>query len=124
MTMKVFGFACTAIVAALTPVAALADDPMDPVMRSAAARERDREIIRGLNQRELARVRERDAGYAAGWRTWREPSADAGYAARSADHRRALDAYERDRAQYDSQVAAWRSAVAACRAGDYAACDR
>lgn len=31
--------------------------------------------------------------------------------------------YTRDRAQYDRNMAAWRRAVDACRAGDYSACD-
>lgn len=40
------------------PGVALADDPYDPSMRTQGARERDRAIIRKLNQQELARVRE------------------------------------------------------------------
>ncbi len=99
-----------ALIAAMVPAVAQADDPNDPAMRSAAARARDRAIIRQLNLREAARVRERDAGYAQGWREWR--SAQAG----NAD-------YARDRAQYERDMARWRRAVAACRAGDYSACD-
>ena len=56
----------------LASSAALADDPNDPAMRNAAARARDREIIRQLNLTELHRVKERDARYAKQWREWRE----------------------------------------------------
>lgn len=118
---------CAAIAAVMVPAAALADDPNDPTMRSAAARARDREIIRQLNLQELAKVRERDARYAQGWRAWRGEGSnrgtDATYNPGSRDHERDLDRYARDRAQYDRQMAGWRRAVAACRAGDYSACD-
>ena len=116
---------CTALVAALMPAVALADDPNDPTMRSAAARARDREIIRQLNLQELARVRERDARYAEGWRAARDASgrANAEYSERSRDYDRAMADHARDRARYERQMAEWRRAVAACRAGDYAACN-
>jgi hypothetical protein len=108
--MKISPFVCAAIVAALMPAAAFADDRNDPTMRNSEARARDRETTRNLNQQALSRARARDAGYAEGWRAYKnKPAADAAYA--------------RDRAQYDRQMAAWRSAVAACRAGDYSACD-
>ncbi len=80
-----------------------ADDPHDPAMRSKAARARDHAIIRQLNLRELHRVRERDA-------RWARENAQ-----RRADHDLAMDRYRRD-------MAAWRRAVAACRAGDHRAC--
>lgn len=110
---------CAALVAAMMPAAAWADDPNDPAMRSAAARARDRAIIRQLNLQEAARVRERDARYAEGWRAYQE--ADRDYS--SSDQRRAMNDYARDRAQYERDMARWRRAVAACRAGDYSACD-
>lgn len=116
--MRGYPLICAALVAALMPVAALADDPNDPAMRSAAARARDREIIRQLNLREAAMVRERDARYAKGWREHGE------YAARQQSHRRALADYAESRAQYERDMAAWRRNVAACRAGHYSACDR
>ena len=76
-------------------------------MRSAAARERDRATIRRLNLEQLARVRERDAGYAEGWRAYRERhSGDAARRPAQAERDRA----ERDRAEH-------RRAAAACRAG-------
>ena len=56
----------------LVSSAALADDPNDPAMRTAAARARDREIIRQLNLAELRKVKARDAGLAKQWRAWRE----------------------------------------------------
>ena len=110
-----------ALAAAMLPVAAQADDPRDPSMRSAAARARDKAIIRQLNREELARVRRRDARYAEGWRAWRE---NGGNAARSREHRRAMANHAQRRAQYERDMAAWRRAVAACRAGDYSACER
>lgn len=119
--MRVNLFVCAALLAAVAPAAALADDPNDPAMRSAAARARDRAIIRQLNLQEGARVRERDARYAQGWRAYADDRA--GYSARARDHDRARSDYARDRAQYERDMAAWRRAVAACRAGDYSACD-
>jgi hypothetical protein len=106
---------CAAIVAAV-PAVALADDPNDPAMRTAAARARDRELTRQLNLQEIERVRQRDARYARGSR-----------AARNNAHSRAyqddMANYARDRAQYEREMAQWRRAVASCRAGDYSACD-
>lgn len=77
---------------------ARADDPHDPTMRSAAARARDHAVIRGMNLRELAKVRARDAEFA----------------------RRA----QRRRARYEQELAEWRHAARACRAGDYQYCAR
>lgn len=121
--MKGHSFVCVAIVAAMMPTAALADDPNDPAMRSAAARARDREIIRQLNRQELARVRQRDAGYAEGWRAWREADQAPVHAARSRNYERDMADYSRDRARYERQMTAWRRAVTACRNGNYSACD-
>jgi len=125
--MRTVSFVCAAIVAAMMPAVALADDPHDPAMRSAAARAHDRETIRQLNLAELARVRKRDARYAEGWRTWRDPAGRAGtqgaYAAGSRDYERDMADYARDRTEYERKMASWRQAVAACRAGDYSACD-
>ena len=84
-------------------------------MRTAEARARDRAIIRQLNLKEAATVRERDARYAKGWRE---------YAARSQSRDSAAADYARSRAQYERDMAAWRRAVAAFRAGDYSACDK
>lgn len=108
--MKFSSFVCAAMVAALMPVAAQADDRNDPTMRSATARARDKEITRNLNNQALTQARARNARDAEGWRAYKaKPAADAAYA--------------RQRAQYDRDMAAWRRAVAACRAGDYSACD-
>lgn len=74
---RINSLVCAAIFASMMPTVALADDPHDPAMRSAAARARDREIVRQLNLQELARVRERDARYAEGWRAWRGSGDDA-----------------------------------------------
>jgi len=121
--MREMLFLC-ALAAALLPATAKADDPHDPSMRTAAARARDHAIIRRLNQRELAYVRQRDARYAEGWRAYRSRGADAGdYARRRADYERALQRHADDQGDYQRQLAAWRRAVAACRAGDYSACD-
>lgn len=110
-----------ALIAAMLPGVALADDPNDPAMRSAAARARDREMIRQLNLAERAKVRLRDARNTQALRTGRI-DADA-YAARSRDHQRAMANYARGRAQHEREMADWRATVAACRAGDYSACD-
>jgi hypothetical protein len=94
--------------ATLLPVAALADDPHDPTMRSAAARARDRATIRRMNQQQLAYVRQRDAR---SMRTYRE--AQRGYD----------DGYAEARAEYAGKMRAWRRAVAACNAGRWEYCD-
>lgn len=105
-----FGLMISALAmgATMLPAAAMADDPRDPSMRSAAARARDSAETKRLNQGQLAYVRERD-GKILG------------------DHRRAqgeIDAsYERANADYARRMAAWRRAVAACNAGDRAYCD-
>ena len=92
----------------LAPGAAMADDPHDPSMRSAAARARDAAIIRRLNQEQLAYVQNRDAQYAEGWRAYREGP-------RVAPARQA---------QYEREMAAWRRAVARCNAGYTEYCTR
>jgi hypothetical protein len=103
------------------PAVALADDPNDPAMRSSAARARDREAIRQLNLQEAARVRERDARYAEGWSNsqaygaQRYEGGNSGYAD---------GGYAQSRADYQRELAAWRHAVSACRAGDYSYCAR
>ena len=116
--MRVALFLCAAVAAAIMPAVVHADDPNDPTMRSPAARARDHAIIRQLNLNELAKVRGRDARYAEGWRAWREGGT------RSQDNQRDMANYARKREQYERDMAAWRRAVAACRAGDYSACDR
>ncbi|MBW8784157.1 MAG: hypothetical protein JF593_05900 [Novosphingobium sp.] len=96
---------------ALLSTAALADDPHDPSMRSAAARARDHELIRRLNVAELDKVRRRDAGYADGWRAYREKGS-------------AEDDYAAARSDYQRRMAAWRHAVAACEGGNFDYCQR
>lgn len=113
-----------ALATALLPVSALADDPHDPTMRSAAARARDHAIIRRLNQNELAYVQQRDARDAEGWRNYRSRGANSeDYARRRADYERTNQRYAEDQNHYQRQMSAWRRAVAACRAGVYSACD-
>jgi hypothetical protein len=111
----------------MMPAAALADDPRDPTMRSAAARARDHEAIRQLNLQELAMVRHRDSQYGQGWGAVRGNgnSADnsAEYNGDSQAHERAMADYVRSRAQYQREMAEWRRAVAECRQGNYSACD-
>jgi hypothetical protein len=123
--MRFYLMICAAIIAAMMPAVALADDPHDPTMRSAAARARDREMIRRLNLEESARVRKRDARNAQRMRAARIASRSAvnEYAARSQDHDLAMASYARSRMQYERKMAEWRRAVAACRAGDNSACD-
>ena len=102
-------FACAlALGIAFIPTAASADDPRDPSMRSAEARARDKAIIKRLNQDQLATVQQRDAQYAEGWRAYREgPKVNVAR-----------------QAQYEREMAAWRRAVAKCRAGDREFCAR
>ena len=122
--MRVKAIVCAALVAAFMPSAARADDPNDPTMRSAAARARDHAMIRQLNLNELARTRARDARYADGWQVYRQSSGSdkrARYVP-EAEYAQAAQGYARDRAQYEQRMAAWRRAVAACRAGDYDTC--
>ncbi len=120
---------CTLALGVATQSAmAAADDPNDRTM-NAAAIERDRAIIRRLNQEQLAHVRQRDARYAEGWRNYRNGkgtvshSDAADYAGRRSDYDQEQQRYAEDRRQYARQMAAWRRAVAACRAGDRDACD-
>ena len=135
--MRAYPLFCAAIVATMIPAMALADDPRDPTMRSAAARARDSETTRQLNLAAGALVRERDAREMQRMQGWRDAPADDGYevaardyaarsrdySARSQDHEREMSDYARNRARYEQDMAAWRHAVAACRDGDYAACD-
>lgn len=94
-----------------------ADDPNDSLLsRSAAARAKDKAIIRQLNNNELSRVRARDARYAKDWAAYREQPT------RQAEHRAAMADYAREQAAYDKKMAAWREAVRQCRAGNYSYC--
>lgn len=107
MKSRVFAYAL-ALGAVLVPAAAMADDPYDPSMRSAAARARDRAIIKQMNQRQLDYVRQRDARSQRSYRAAQD-DLDGSYA----------DA----RAEYARKMAAWRRAVAACNAGRWEYCD-
>jgi hypothetical protein len=108
--IKTFGsFLCAlAVSAALLPSAAIADDPHDPSMRSAAARARDRAVIKRMNQDQLAYVRRRDA-----------KRMQAFNEAKSARDSKYADA----RSAYGREMAAWRRAVAACHAGRWEYCE-
>jgi hypothetical protein len=123
--MRVKTLLCAALIAAIMPAALLptvarADDPNDPTMRTAAARARDHAMIRQLNLNELARTRARDARYAEGWAAYRN-AGSARYVPEG-EYEQASQHYAQDRARYEQRMAAWRRAVAACRAGDYRAC--
>ena len=116
-----------AILASTVPVVAMADDPKDMTMRSAAARARDREMTREANLSERAVVRRRDARDAQRSRVTqidsdRYEAGDGEYAAASRDHGQAMETYQRRRQQYERELAEWRRSVAACRDGDYVAC--
>jgi len=121
-----FTLATLASVAVLLAVPAAADDPKDPAMRSPAARARDREKIRQLNLAQLAYVRQRDSGYAAGWAATRADGEDASekraFATRVREHRRAMADHASAEADYERQMAAWRARVIACHSGDRSAC--
>jgi hypothetical protein len=86
------------------PATALADDPNDPAMRNKAAREADKAEIRRLNRAQQAYVRERDAGYRAGWKAYRD--------------------YPQKQADYERQMAEWRRAVKLCESGHREYCAR
>lgn len=89
---------------AAVPTVALADDPNDPAMRSAAARARDKAIIRQLNLDQAAQVKARDARQAKGW----------------AAHK----AYPAKLAAYERRMAEWRHAVRMCDSGRHEYCAR
>lgn len=110
MKLKLAAGAFALSIAAIA-TSASADNPRDPSMRTQVARDRDAAIIRGLNQRELARVRARDAQYAQGWAEYRSGSSESGYTPATA------------RAENARRMAKWRDAVARCEAGyrDYCA---
>ena len=99
-----------ALTIAAIATSASADNPRDPSMRSQAARDRDAAIIRGLNNRELARVRARDAQYAQGWSDYHAGSAAGTYTPETA------------RAENARRMAEWREAVRRCEDGDRAYC--
>lgn len=105
-----------ALAVSLFPAIALADDPRDPSMRNPAVRARDSAATRQLNLGELSRVRAREARGEMGWHYSSDTNGGRNYQQASAD-------YARDRARYERDMAVWRRAVAACRDGDYSACD-
>lgn len=84
--------------------AAFADDPRDPAMRSAAARAKDKAIIRQLNLDQAAYVKARDARQAKGWAEYK--------------------AYPAKRAAYERRMAEWRRAVRLCESGRHDYCAR
>ena len=103
MRMKLFaGALALGCVTLSSPV--LADDPKDPSMRSAAARARDKAIIRQLNLDQAAYVKQRDARQAAGWKAYKD------YPAAQAAHER--------------KMAEWRRAVRMCESGHHEYCAR
>lgn len=107
MKLKLFAGALAlgcATVSFVAPAPARADDPNDPKMRSAAARAKDKAIIRQLNLDQAAYVKERDARQAGGW----------------AAHK----AYPAQQAAYERKMAAWRRAVRMCESGAYEYCAR
>ncbi len=102
MHMKLLAGAL-ALGVSVVPSVALADDPNDPTMRSAAARAKDRAIIRQLNLDQAAYVKARDARQAKGWAAYK--------------------AYPAKRAAYERRMAEWRRAVRMCEDGHYQYCD-
>lgn len=83
---------------------------------------RDREVIRQMNLRELAKVRRRDAQYAQRAQASRSDRED--YARRRAAYQAGMADYHRQQQQYRVRLAEWREAVAACNAGVRSACAR
>ena len=103
MKLKLFAGAL-ALGCVTLSTAAYADDPNDPTMRSAAARARDKAIIRQLNLDQAAYVKARDARQAKGWAAYKS--------------------YPAQRAAYERQMAEWRRAVRLCESGRYEYCAR
>lgn len=136
--MKAYLAGLAMMAAAVAPQAAMADDPRDPTMRSAAARARDKAEIQRLNRDQLAYVRQRDGAYARDWAAYRDAQGQGRGAARSDYEETAYDegadgaaygarrdgAYAQSRRQYEQDLAEWRHAVSQCRAGNYAYCAR
>ena len=95
---------------------------------------RDREIIRNLNLRQLAYVRQRDAAQAQQQEAGGEAraayeTAYDDYVQQRADYLRRRNAYEgsmdrfaEERRSYEERLSGWRRAVAACEAGQTEAC--
>ncbi|GHC89007.1 hypothetical protein [Novosphingobium pokkalii] len=120
--MRVNSLLAVALIAAALPVAARADDPADPAMRSSAARLRDHETIRRMNQAQLDYVRRRDARWAREYQQQNERYQE-GYVERAPyGEAYSNEGYAQAQAQYQRDLAAWRRAVADCRAGYYDAC--
>lgn len=86
-------------------------------MVSRTARERDRAMIRQLNEDQIAYVRERDARYAGGWNAYRNPGIDSRADQQQQD-------YGAARREYNAALDEWRRDVAACQAGYYERCAR
>ena len=123
MSLKLLAGAA-ALAAATLPSVALADDPRDPTMQSEEARERDAAMIRKLNRDMLAQVQARDARYAADWQAYREaPKMQAEYRERLAAYERDRTSFAAEQRRYQQARAKWERDVAACRGGDYAACE-
>ena len=101
MKLKLFAGALALGCAAVSSVAH-ADDPNDPKMRTAAARAKDKAIIRQLNLDQAAYVKARDARQAAGWRAYK--------------------AYPAQQAAYERKMAEWRRAVRMCESGHHEYC--
>ena len=106
----------------MLPQGALADNPRDPTMTPEAIA-RDREIIRKMNLDQLAYVRDRDAGYAAGWRNHAgaqtaapRQEADA-YGTRNRAYEQDLARYREARQRYEREMAQWEQDRESCAPG-------
>ncbi len=95
---------------------------------------RDREIIRNLNLRQLAYVRQRDAAQAHRQEANRDARAEyeaayddyvqqrADYLRRRNAYEGSMDSYAQQRRTYEEDHAAWRRTVEACEAREGASC--
>ncbi len=99
----------TALGFGAAPAPALACNPDDCGRMSREELARDAAEIRRLNREQLRYVQRRDAEYSRGW--------DA-----QTTHAQDMTAYERERAEYERRMAAWRDAVRRCNAGDRRYC--
>lgn len=109
-TARAGALALLAAIAAI-PTVALADDPRDRTMQTREARERDREIIRQMNQEQLDYVTRRDAEYAKDWEATRQ-------------YERDMEQHRRDMERYEREMAEWQQATEKCLAGYREYCAR
>lgn len=135
MRGKAVALVLAACVAMACPALAAASESAPTTPEEQA---RDREIIRNLNLRQLAYVRQRDAAQGQQQQAGREAREDyetayddyvqqrADYLRRRNAYEGSMDLYAEQRRSYEANLADWRhavTAVAACKSGESSACE-